>query len=128
MYVCKDCGAAIEEPALHTVTEWHYEFNPPEPEVLAFRACPDCGSEDLEEGDYYIYCEEAFPFDELYGDCVCHKCLEEIKLDRPDLCYLFINDSDNDIAFAEFLQHLVKIGCGDIVKRKEESRSCDSNT
>lgn len=64
MYRCTQCGAEFEEPRYIEERDPSYEGG-----IYGSQVCPDCGSDDIEEGAVCGLCNMAFTDGEFCEDC-----------------------------------------------------------
>lgn len=80
MYICKDCGALFEEPAV-----W---YDDPSPAGVGLPSgsyeyceCPECGSDDFEEANECPRCDCHYLGDKI----LCDDCMEELGIELREI-------------------------------------------
>lgn len=96
MYICKNCGKAIENEELKSVTHWlDDEFGSTWEQFV----CPYCDSDEIVEAEECLHCHK--PKYIKYGE-ICEDCVKELST-KENFAKSIVVGECQDYLFEEFL-------------------------
>ena len=102
MYKCLDCGSEFLSPRMREWEESQGEYmGRPVWQTMRLEVCPDCGSEDFEDGEVCPSCGEGWV---EFDDELCDSC----KTEFSEMLHIFRKDVESSMKITdEMFEELV---------------------